>query len=196
MYCYCVLCWKYRPLRYCIVLYCVVSYRIVSYRIVSYRIVLHQTDTFLQGVICMSAVYDLTPLHDTFLTRHLYLLPTFGSERRVWLQASPMKQLTTRRDHYVPPFLVVTARWDFSLNDQADDFLRRYHSYNGRRETSRHVIPCTNHLDIVWRFTSHRLLQTACLGFVNSVVRRLDISSDLQPEDDHTLDREHNYQIS
>lgn len=136
----------------------------------------------IKGVLSLSAVYELTPLYDAFLSRCLYLLPTFGRDPRVWLKASPVVQLASRRHQYIPPFLVVTASWDFSLNQQADYFLREYRRYNDRHlnETCRHVIPLTNHLDIIWRFNSHYLLQTYCMEFIRSVVRRLDVSSESQ----------------
>ncbi|KAI0224556.1 hypothetical protein LSAT2_024445 [Lamellibrachia satsuma] len=144
----------------------------------------------IKGVLSLSAVYDLPPLYDVFVTRHLFLLPTFGRDHRVWLEASPVRQLASRRHQYVPPFLVVTASWDCSLNDQADNFLSEYRRYNDRDrgEISRHVIPGTNHIDIIWKIKYHRLLQTRCIGFIHSVVRRLDASSETRHGDDATRD--------
>ena len=145
---------------------------------------------FLQGVLCLSAVYELTPLSDTLLSRCLYLLPTFGRDPRVWRKASPILQLARRSHQNIPPFLVVTASWDFSLGPQADNFLEEYRRYNDRdhNETCRHIIPCTNHLDIIWRFSSHDLLHTCCLQFIRSIERRLDASGESPREEDHVVD--------
>ena len=145
---------------------------------------------FLQGVLCLSAVYELTPLSDTLLSRCLYLVPTFGRDPRVWRMASPVLQLARRSHQYIPPFLVVTASWDFSLSHQADNFLHEYRRHNDRDhdETCRHIIPRTNHLDIIWRFRSHDLLTTCCLRFIRSVVRRLDGSGEPPREEDHVVD--------
>eukprot|EP00455_Lapot_gusevi_P031641 TRINITY_DN3439_c0_g1_i1.p1 TRINITY_DN3439_c0_g1~~TRINITY_DN3439_c0_g1_i1.p1 ORF type:complete len:429 (-),score=40.46 TRINITY_DN3439_c0_g1_i1:68-1354(-) len=109
--------------------------------------------SILKGVISVSGIYNLSgPLasHYTswrnFIFRSLYTLSAFGNDPDIWVQASPVEQVTSD----CPPFLLLSASSDLGLEYDATRFAS---VLKERNVESEHVtISNTSHASIASMF--------------------------------------------
>ena len=100
-----------------------------------------------QGVISISGVYDLLCLNKHWL-RHVYLEPTFGTNSKQLLKASP-EHLAQRKEtsKTMPKFLLMLAENDLFLKVQSYKFAQTLDKLNFE---CKHVeISKSNHFNIV-----------------------------------------------
>ncbi|UJR27974.1 hypothetical protein I4U23_009232 [Adineta vaga] len=89
----------------------------------------------IRGVIAMSGIYTLThPTHDSkynfrnLVFRALYSSNLLYSEGKTILEYSPIEYI--KEDENLPPFLVMSARFDMGLEVDARRFVQRFRQYN------------------------------------------------------------------
>lgn len=66
----------------------------------------------IKGVITISAVFNLGRLRKNIFTRHFFLIPAFGYDRKIYYEASP---LTYAKQKTSFPFLMFNAERDYHL---------------------------------------------------------------------------------
>jgi acetyl esterase/lipase len=113
----------------------------------------------IRGVITMSGIYTLSsPTHDSkynirnLVFRMLYLSNLLYPEGKTMFEYSPIEYIKT--DDEVPPFLVMSARFDLGLEVDARRFVEKFRQHNYQVEY--HVIGgMTTHGTIASQFSKN-----------------------------------------
>ena len=114
--------------------------------------------SLIHGVITVSGVYTLlNPVHDSrnnirnLIFRALYLSNLRYPEDKTLHEYSPIEYI--KENEELPPFLVMSARFDMGLEVDAQRFVEEFRKYNHRVEY--HTISTTTHGTIVNRFPNN-----------------------------------------
>jgi acetyl esterase/lipase len=113
----------------------------------------------IRGVIAMSGIYTLSnPIHDSqnnfrnLVFRLLYSSNLLYPEGKSMLEYSPIEYIKENQD--LPPFLVMSARFDMGLEVDARRFVERFRKYNYQVEY--HIIGgMTTHGTIASKFSKN-----------------------------------------
>lgn len=112
----------------------------------------------IRGIIAMSGIYSLeNPTHDSrynignLIFRVLYESNLLYAEGKTRFEYSPIEHI--KEDLELPPFLVMSARYDMGLEVDARRFVEKLRQYNYQVEY--HVIGKTTHGTIASRFAKH-----------------------------------------
>lgn len=89
----------------------------------------------IRGVITMSGIYTLTnPIHDSqyniknLVFRMLYSSNLLYPEGKTMMEFSPIEYI--KENDQLPPFLVMSARFDMGLEVDAKRFVEKFQQYN------------------------------------------------------------------
>ncbi|CAF0934009.1 unnamed protein product [Rotaria sp. Silwood1] len=113
----------------------------------------------IRGVITMSGIYSLSnPTHDSqhnvrnLIFRILYSSNLLYPEGKTMCEYSPIEYI--KEDIELPPFLVMSARFDMGLEVDARRFVQKLHQYNHQAEY--HIIGgMTTHGTIASKFSKN-----------------------------------------
>eukprot|EP01112_Ceratiomyxa_fruticulosa_P012998 TRINITY_DN3630_c0_g1_i1.p1 TRINITY_DN3630_c0_g1~~TRINITY_DN3630_c0_g1_i1.p1 ORF type:complete len:390 (-),score=82.81 TRINITY_DN3630_c0_g1_i1:103-1272(-) len=133
----------------------------------------------IKGVIAISGIYNLPKVFGgawkDSLFQKFYVIPSFGTDLEVWMEASPLHHVKTRQggeefegEKALPPFILFNAFSDIGLEHGGFEFFQKLQS-SGVKVTH-HIIPFTTHksvsqnintVELAVQFVSKRLQELA-----------------------------------
>lgn len=99
---------------------------------------------FIRGVVGISGIYNIAHFAGrNRMARSLMAGPAFGTDTKVWDDASPVKHVRAG----APPFLMINAETDAQLEEEAEELAALLRVAGAQAETL--IIPGTDHFTIL-----------------------------------------------